>query len=177
MPSRALAPPPHTARHELADFCAELLSPLGPVRVRRMFGGHGFYVDDLFIALIFEQQFFLQTDASIQPQFEAAGGRPFRYEGHGRVVQMSYWTPPEEAMESPDAMLPWARLAMAAALKALNAAAAKKKRAPAAKASKASKSSPAPALKPASPAGKAPKPAAEPATRAASKRAPKRSPG
>ncbi|MEY2893285.1 MAG: hypothetical protein RJA98_3193 [Pseudomonadota bacterium] len=170
MPSRALAPPPHTARHELADFCAELLSPLGPVRVRRMFGGHGFYVDGLFIALIFEQQFFLKTDASIQAQFEAAGGRPFRYEGHGRVVQMSYWTPPEEALESPAAMLPWARLAMAAALKALNAAAAKKKRAPAAKVARAA---PAAAVKPASPAGTAPKSAAKPA----SKRAPKRSPG
>lgn len=168
MPSRAITRPTTPPRHELADFCAELLGPLGPVRVRRMFGGHGFYVDDLFIALIFEQQFFLKTDAGSQPQFEAAGGRPFRYEGAGRVVQMSYWTPPDEAMESPAAMQPWARLAMAAALKARNTAASRKKRSAAATVAPVAKAAGA-GVKPASPAGKAPK--------AVAKRAPKRPPG
>mgnify|MGYP000287609516 CR=1 FL=1 len=30
----------------------ELLAPLGRARARRMFGGHGLYVDDLFVAIV-----------------------------------------------------------------------------------------------------------------------------
>ena len=37
------------AQDDLRDHCLELLAPLGRVRSRRMFGGHGLYVDDLFI--------------------------------------------------------------------------------------------------------------------------------
>lgn len=38
---------------------------------------------------------------------------------------MSYFRPPEEALESPPLMLPWARLALEAALRAANAKARK----------------------------------------------------
>ena len=37
---------------EIVDHCLELLSPHGAVRARRMFGGHGLYCDELFVALI-----------------------------------------------------------------------------------------------------------------------------
>ena len=97
--------------------CQELLSPLGPVRVRRMFGGYGFYADDVFVALVADEQLFLKTDDTTRPSFEAAGSRPFTFEAAGQVTTMSYWQAPDDAMESPALMLPWARLAMAAALR------------------------------------------------------------
>jgi DNA transformation protein len=107
---------------EFAAHCAELLQPLGPVRTRRMFSGHGFYVDDLFIALIFEERLYLKTDEQTRPRFEAAGCSPFVYhKGDGEAVTVSYLSAPEEAMESPHAMRPWARLAMEAALRKRNA--------------------------------------------------------
>jgi len=97
--------------------CQELLSPLGPTRVKRMFGGFGLYADDLFVALLFSDQLYLKADATTRPQFEAAGCRPFTYEAQNHVTVLSFWTPPDDALESPALMLPWARLAMAAALR------------------------------------------------------------
>jgi DNA transformation protein len=36
----------------------------------------------------------------------------------GKLMGMNYFTTPDETMESPDAMLPWARLAFSCALEA-----------------------------------------------------------
>ena len=107
---------PHDA---LIEHCIELLAPLGSVRTRRMFGGHGFYIDDVFVALIAFEQFFVKTDAGTRPRFEAAGCQPFVFESAGKPPTVtSYFTVPAEAMESPALMLPWARLALQAALAA-----------------------------------------------------------
>jgi len=117
-----------------SDFvahCRELLSPLGAVRVRRMFGGHGLYVDDCFIALISADVLYLKTDEATRPAFEAAGSQPFGYTTHdGRRTVLSYWQAPDDAMDSPALMLPWARQALGAALRAANRPAAKRTRAP-----------------------------------------------
>lgn len=102
----------------LVEHCTELFAPLGAVRVRRMFGGHGIYCDELFIALIVTDRLYLKVDALSQPTFEAAGCAPFTYERKGRGVALRYWSAPPEAMESPALMQPWARLALAAALRA-----------------------------------------------------------
>lgn len=103
---------------EFTAHCAELLGPLGPVRARRMFGGQGLYADDLFVALILAEQLYLKADAVSRARFEAAGCEPFRYQRQGQWTSLSYYRPPEEAMESPALMLPWARLALEAALRA-----------------------------------------------------------
>lgn len=105
------------------DHCLELLAPLGAVRARRMFGGHGLYVDELFIALIAhqgaDQRLYLKVDAHSRAAFEAAGAQAFEYtRAGGQQAVMSYWSAPEAALESPQAMQPWARLALAAALRA-----------------------------------------------------------
>jgi DNA transformation protein len=103
-------------------FCLELLSSLAPASARRMFGGHGVYVDQLFIGLVANGALFLKADAAAQPAFVAAGCQPFSYRAAGtqRAVA-AWWSAPEDALESPAQMLPWARLAMASALRAANA--------------------------------------------------------
>lgn len=104
------------------ELCVEMLSPLGPVRVRRMFGGQGLYVDGLFMAIIDDGQLFLKTDEVTRERFDAAGCLPFTFPNKdGEAVVTSYRRPPEEALESPPLMLPWARLALEAALRAANA--------------------------------------------------------
>ena len=110
------------------DHCLELLAPLGPVRSRRMFGGHGLYADGLFVALVAFDRLYLKVDADTEARFAAAGCAPFVYEGKGAPVRMSYWTVPDDAMESPALMTPWARLALQAAVKAAAGKAAKKPR-------------------------------------------------
>ena len=110
------------AYEELAAHSAELLQPLGTVRTRRMFGGHGVYVDDLFVALVAFDKLFLKADDHTRATFEAAGGEPFVYDAAGsKQVSVSYFTVPAEAMESPALMQPWGRLALEAALRARTA--------------------------------------------------------
>jgi len=106
------------ASPEFVAHCTELLAPLGHVRVRRMFGGHGFYIDELFAALIAGDRLYLKVDAQSRPLFEAAGCDPFVYDAAGKNVALGYFSAPEEAMESPPLMQPWARHALAAALRA-----------------------------------------------------------
>lgn len=106
------------------ELCIEMLSPLGPVRVRRMFGGQGVYVDGLFVAIIDDGQLFLKSDDVNRARFDAAGCAHFTFPKDGEDVITSYRRPPEEALESPPLMLPWARLALEAALRAANAKAA-----------------------------------------------------
>lgn len=121
------------------ELCVELLAPLGPVRVRRMFGGQGLYVDGLFMAIIDDGQLFLKSDEATRDRFDAAGCLPFTFPNKaGEPVVTSYRRPPEEALESPPLMLPWARLAFEAALRAANA---KAKKAAAPKRAAAGKSS------------------------------------
>lgn len=112
----AAAPNPFVAH------CTELLASIGTVRTRRMFGGHGFYVDELFIALIAGERLYLKADALTRPAFDRAGSVPFVYEKanapDGRLVSVNYLSAPEEAMESPPSMAAWARLALSAALRA-----------------------------------------------------------
>jgi DNA transformation protein and related proteins len=129
----------------LVDHCLELLAPLGAVRAKRMFGGHGIYIDDLFVAIIAFERLYLKVDAQTRAAFEAAACSPFVYvkpsgpplrgdhppegergnlgrpgdaSGKGKPITMSYWTVPAEAMESPALMQPWARQAISAALRA-----------------------------------------------------------
>jgi len=103
---------------DLATHCLELLAPLGRVRARRMFGGHGLYCDDLFFGLIAADRLYLKADAESLPAFAAAGSERFVYEARGKSMAIGYWTAPPEAMESPAQMHAWARLALAAALRA-----------------------------------------------------------
>jgi DNA transformation protein and related proteins len=97
------------AQSEFVEYCTELLGSVGAVRARRMFGGHGLYVDELFVALIAFDRLYLKVDAQTRPAFEAAACAPFVYDGAGKAVSLGYFSAPEEAMESPPLMQPWAR--------------------------------------------------------------------
>lgn len=107
--------------HEFLDHCLELLhplTPLGALRAKRMFGGHGVYLDDVFFAIVTGERLYLKVDADTRDRFIAAGGSPFVYQREGQQVSLNYHAPPDEAMESPQLMQPWARLALDAALRA-----------------------------------------------------------
>lgn len=99
------------------EFLRELLEPLGRIGARRMFGGHGVYCDELFIAIVIDGRLYLKVDDQTREAFTKAGSTPFSYEGKGKSIEMSYWSVPEEALDSPEQMRPWATLAIAAALR------------------------------------------------------------
>ncbi|HEY5970504.1 MAG TPA: TfoX/Sxy family protein [Pseudoxanthomonas sp.] len=97
------------------SYLRDLFAELGPVSLRKMFGGQGLYHDGVIIGLVIGDELFLKTDAVTRGAFEQAGGEPFTYQGKGKPVVMSYFSLPAEAMESAQAMAPWARLAYEAA--------------------------------------------------------------
>jgi len=92
--------PSDKARDELVELSVELLAPAGAVRARRMFGGHGLYVDDLFVAIIAMGRLYLKADDTTRAQFEGAGCEPFEYSAKDRSVTLGYWSAPYEALES-----------------------------------------------------------------------------
>ena len=120
------------------SHCLELLAPLGRTSSRRMFSGHALYIDGLCMALIIRDTLYLKVDDTSRPLAERAGCRPFTYETKkGERAALGYYTAPEESMESPAEMLPWARRALAAAVAARAKAPARKKAAEAVTAKKA----------------------------------------
>jgi len=97
-----------------------------------MFGGHGIYVDDLFVAIVTGERLYLKVDDESRARFEAAGCQPFVYDANGKSMSMSYYSVPDDAMESRELMQPWVRLAVEAALRARTTKAPAKTRRPAA---------------------------------------------
>lgn len=97
----------------------EMFAALGPVTIRRMFGGKGIYHRGLIVAIELRDGMMLKADTVSAPDFEAVGARRWAYEGkRGNVVQMPYWSIPDDAFDDPDIMAHWVRLAYEAALRA-----------------------------------------------------------
>jgi DNA transformation protein len=103
--------------NEFAEHAAELLSAVGTVVLRRMFGGYGLFCDGVMFALIAGDELYLKTDAHNRAEFERVGCTPFVYGNERRRVVMSYFRAPDEAIESRELATPWARSAFDAALR------------------------------------------------------------
>lgn len=103
---------------DFVDYVMELFGPFGTVVARRMFGGHGVYLDGLMFAIVSADALYLKADAMNRVEFEQAACEIFGYTRNGRRATLNFFRAPEAAMDSPELMLPWARTAYAAALRA-----------------------------------------------------------
>jgi DNA transformation protein len=111
------APDQAPPNQDFVEHVCELLAPLGSPGARRMFGGYGIYVDGTMIAIVFGGALYLKVDDESRAAFEAQGSRPFVYRDATQEISMSYWSAPDAALDSADGMRPWARHALAAALR------------------------------------------------------------
>jgi DNA transformation protein len=95
------------------DSLLDLLSPLGGVTARRMFGGYGIYKEGLMFGLVAEDRFYLRTDELTKERFEDQGCEPFVFgiSKSGKPVVSKYFEPPEAAFANEQRMKTWARLA------------------------------------------------------------------
>lgn len=123
---------------DFLDHLCELMRDGGrTVSVRAMFGGHGVYVDGLFVAIVDDDVVYLRADDRNRAEFSALGLSPFAYTTKdGSRHEMSYHRAPDDALESAHAMAPWARSALGAALRAAAARDAKKAKRTAGRAAK-----------------------------------------
>lgn len=97
----------------------EMFEPLGHVSIRRMFGGKGIYHQGLIVALeMSDGEVLLKADAVSAPEFRDAGARQWTYESkNGKPAAMPYWTIPDDALDDPDILSKWLRLAYDAAVR------------------------------------------------------------
>lgn len=93
------------------EFVKEQLAPLGALRVKRMFGGHGIYRGESFFAIVHRGRLFFRTDPADRVHYKARGSREFK---PSRTQTLgTYWEVPSDVLEDPELVLKWARKAAA----------------------------------------------------------------
>lgn len=107
---------------EFVQHCLDLLASAGPCVAKRMFGGWGISTGGLTLAIVADlgdgERLWLKADATTLHRFESAGCRPFVYLAKTKPMTLNYRSAPDDAMESPALMRPWATLALDAAVRA-----------------------------------------------------------
>lgn len=107
------------------EFVQELFAGLGPVQVKRMFGGAGVYAEGVMFALLADDAVYLKADDALKAELREEGCGPFVWipdsgPRKGEHVEMGYWRLPDAALDDPDRAAEWGH-------KALTVAKAKKK--------------------------------------------------
>lgn len=102
---------------EFTDYLQEVFSTFGPVHIKRMFGGHGMYYQQLMIGLVADDVLYLKADEKSRAYFEALNLEQFEYLKKDKIVKMSYYQAPEIIYDDPDEACQWADRAFEAALR------------------------------------------------------------
>lgn len=101
-------------------FVKELFAGLGPVHIKRMFGGAGAYADGVMFLLLANDVIYLKTDEALKAVLSAAGSEPFVWTPDsgpraGNKLEMGYWRLPDSALDDPNEAVDWGRRALAVA--------------------------------------------------------------
>jgi DNA transformation protein len=98
---------------EWIAYLVDVLAPLGAVRARRFFGGHGFVVGDVQFAFVSQGTCYLRADAALAAELESLGSEPFRYRTRLREVRVaSYWSLPQAELDDEEALVRWGARAL-----------------------------------------------------------------
>lgn len=95
---------------EFVHHVLDLMAPLGDVQARRMFGGHGFFLNDVMFAKMGKDVLDLRVDDENRAAFEDAGME--------RAGKMPYYRAPPDALEDGEVFLTWAEGAVTASQRA-----------------------------------------------------------
>jgi DNA transformation protein len=113
---------------DLIDYLPDVFRLLGPVQTRRMFGGHGVYLDGVFFAIVDDDVLYLKADAESAHYFRELGLPQFEYVKDGKAAQLLYFAAPAEVLDDAEQASVWGRLALDASLRATARAARRKPR-------------------------------------------------
>ncbi|MEL6436225.1 MAG: TfoX/Sxy family protein [Pseudomonadota bacterium] len=100
-------------------FIQDLFSSVGPVTIRKMFGGQGIYVDGTICAAVVDGQLMVKGDDQCRAIYDEAGMAQWQTENAktGRVSHMPYWQVPDGALDDPAEFAKWAEAGLHAALR------------------------------------------------------------
>lgn len=111
-----------SASEGFLELLRDQLRGLGPVSVRRLFGGAGIYCDGVMFGLIADDVLYLKVDDANRNDFDAESLAPFTYEKKtGRTEIPSFRRAPERLLDDADELETWARAALGAARRSQHA--------------------------------------------------------
>ena len=102
-------------------FVQDLFAGMGPIQIKRMFGGAGGYADGPMFLLLDGEAIYLKADAALKEELRAEGSGPFIWEPKNgprageHVVMDGYWRLPDAALDDPDEAARWGAKALAVA--------------------------------------------------------------
>lgn len=102
---------------EQIEMALDLLSGVGPVTTRKMFGGVGFYADGtIFAVLMSDGTLRLKGAGEMADAFDTEGWERWTYtrDGSDKATAMPYWRVPDALLDDADETSAWARRALAA---------------------------------------------------------------
>jgi DNA transformation protein len=85
---------------------------LGPITVRKMFGGAGIYHAQKIFGLVADDILYLKVDDANRDRFLQAGSSPFQPFPDKRET-MSYYEIPPDVLENPEELVLWAKTSLA----------------------------------------------------------------
>lgn len=103
---------------EYLEYLKEQLEWLPQLRVKRMFGGAGFYSNERFFAIATNAGLYLKGDATNEAYYRQGGAERFTYVVKGKTTRLNFWSVPADVLEDPDALQRWSRKALDAAIRA-----------------------------------------------------------
>ncbi len=98
----------------LVETILQLLSGIGELRTRKMFGGVYIYCNDLFIATVHDNTLYFKANENTANEFTARKLKPFSYPTPSGTVTLQYYQAPEETLENKAQMKFWASKALLA---------------------------------------------------------------
>ena len=107
-----------TVDRGLVEWVAECLEPVGMVSMRPMMGGATLYLDGTVFAIIADDDLWFKADQASDAQWDEIGAERFTYDMGGKTGTMNYRRAPTDVHDDPDAMRQWAKLGLAAGLRA-----------------------------------------------------------
>lgn len=96
---------------EFSDFIVEQLEPIGPVRIKRMFGGAGLYLDATIFAILADDVLYFKVDETTDADFVAEGMAVFDPFDDPKRQLRSYRECPPRLLEDTEELCQWARTA------------------------------------------------------------------
>lgn len=100
------------------SYILDGLRPLGSVRSKRMFGGHGIFLNNLMFALVIDDQLYIKADSESEGRFKAEELERFSYQKQGKTCYINYYQAPEVCLDDPDELVQWGQLGYRAAVRA-----------------------------------------------------------
>jgi DNA transformation protein len=87
----------------------ELLTPLGPIVARPLFGTCGLYLEDRIFGLVHDDVTYFRTSDASVAKYEAEQSEPFIHRTEdGIEIPMSYHAVPTRVLADPDLACAWA---------------------------------------------------------------------